>query len=140
MKAPRTYLPSSPHFFRPVKLAFAAGIVALLLLAWLFPAPLQEAADQTRVPNPARSAWFLLWMQELVSYSSLLVYLIAAIAAFFALLPWLPGTSPAQRAGWLPADQRLVNRVTLSVFAGIVVLTLIAMFFRGENWSLLVPF
>lgn len=140
MKELKGYLPSSPHFFRPVKLAFSGGILALLMLAWLIPAPLQEAADSTRVPNPARSAWFLLWMQELVSYSSLLVYLIAAVAIFFALLPWLPGSQPAERGRWLPADQRLVNRVTLAIFAGIVVLTLIAMFFRGENWSLLVPF
>lgn len=136
----KNYLPSSPYFFRPVKVAFAAGVAALLLLAWLIPAPLQEPADFARVPNPARSAWFLLWMQELVSYSSLLVYLIAAIAVFFALLPWLPGLKQAQRARWLPADQRLVNWVTLIAFLGIVALTVIAMFFRGENWSLVVPF
>lgn len=140
MKELKGYLPSSPHFFRPVKLAFAGGILALLLLAWLIPAPLQEAADSTRVPNPARSAWFLLWMQELVSYSSLLIYLIAAIAVFFAVLPWLPGSPPAERGCWLPSDQRLVNWTTLIVFAGIVVLTLIAMFLRGENWALVVPF
>jgi len=136
----KNYLPSSPYFFRPVKVAFAAVVAALLLLAWLFPAPLQEAADFARVPNPARSAWFLLWMQELVSYSSLMVYLIASIAVFFALLPWLPGLKPAQRACWLPSDQRLVNWVALLVFAGIVALTVIAMFFRGGNWSLVVPF
>jgi hypothetical protein len=140
MKETRTYLPSSPHFFRPVKLAFAAGIAALLLLAWLFPAPLQEAADFARVPNPARSAWFLLWMQELVSYSALLVYLIAAIALFFTLLPWLPGLKPAEHGRWLPSDQRPVNWATLLVFAGIVALTVVAMFFRGENWSLVAPF
>ncbi len=136
----KSYLPSSPYFFRPVKAAFAAGLAALLLLAWIFPAPLQEAADPARVPNPARSAWFLLWMQELVSYSSFLVYLMAVIAVFFALLPWMPGLRTVERARWLPPDQRLVNYVTLCVFAGIVTLTLIAMFFRGENWSLIVPF
>lgn len=140
MKETRIYLPSSPHFFRPVKLAFAAGVAALLLLAWFFPAPLQEAADFTRVPNPARSAWFLLWMQELVSYSALLVYLIAAIALCFALLPWLPGVRPAERGRWLPPDQRPVNWITLLVFTGIVVLTVVAMLFRGENWALVVPF
>lgn len=136
----KDYLRSSPHFFRRVKAAFVLALGLLLLLAWLVPAPLQEAADLARVPNPARSAWFLLWMQELVGYSSRLVYLIAALALFFAFLPWLPGTSPAQRARWLPPEQRLVNRVTVTVFAGIVLLTLVAMFFRGENWSLVVPF
>lgn len=136
----KNYLRSSPHFFRPVKIAFAFGVVVLLLLAWLFPAPLQVAADFGRVPNPARSAWFLLWMQELVSYSSALIYLIATLAIFFAGLPWLPKLSAAERARWLPADQRLVNWVTLVVFSGIIALTVIAMFFRGANWALIVPF
>jgi hypothetical protein len=136
----KNYLHSSPHFFRLIKVAFAAGVAALLLLAWLLPAPLQEAADFARVPNPARSAWFLLWMQELVSYSAAFVYLIVAIAIFFAVLPWLPVSAPAQSARWLPADQRLVNWLTLIVFVGIVALTVLAMYFRGENWSLVVPF
>lgn len=136
----KDFVPSSPHFFRPVKTAFALGLLALLLLAWLFPAPLQEAADLTRVPNPARSAWFLLWMQELVSYSAALVYLIAALAALFALLPWLPGTQPAQSARWLPGDQRGINRLTILTFLAIIVLTLVASFCRGENWSFVLPF
>lgn len=136
----KDYRPSSPYFFRPVKVAIATGVATLLLLAWLIPAPLQEAADFARVPNPARSAWFLLWMQELVSYASAYVYLIAVLAIFFATLPWHPWSRPAQTACWLPSDQRLVNWVTLIVFAGIVALTAIAMFFRGENWTLVVPF
>ena len=136
----KTYLRSSPYFFRLIKASFAAGIAALLLMAWFVPAPLQEAADFARVPNPARSAWFLLWMQELVSYSSAFVYLIAALAVFFTLLPWLPISLPAEKASWLPADQRLVSWLTLIVFVGIVALTVVAMFFRGGNWSLVVPF
>lgn len=136
----KIYLRSSPYFFRLIKAAFAAGVVALLLLAWYLPAPLQEAADFARVPNPARSAWFLLWMQELVSYASAFVYLIVALAVFFALLPWLPISLPAEKASWLPADQRLVSWLTLIVFVGIVALTVLAMFFRGENWALIVPF
>lgn len=136
----KTYLRSSPYFFRLIKASFAVGIATLLLMAWLVPAPLQEAADFARVPNPARSAWFLLWMQELVSYSSAFVYLIAALAVFFTLLPWLPISLPAEKASWMPADQRLVSWLTLIAFVGIVALTVVAMFFRGENWSLVVPF
>jgi hypothetical protein len=134
------YVRSSPYFFRLVKIAFTAGIAVLLLLAWLLPAPLQEAADVSRVPNPARSAWFLLWMQELVSYSADLVYLIVALAVFFAVLPWWPLSPPAASARWLPREQQLVTWITLIAFAGIVALTVLAMFLRGENWSLVVPF
>ncbi|MBE0598220.1 MAG: cytochrome B6 [Desulfuromonadales bacterium] len=133
------YLRSSPHFFRLIKAAFAAAVATLLLLAWFIAAPLQEAADFARVPNPSRSAWFLLWMQELVSYSSTLVYLIVAMALFFAALPWLAGR-PAAAARWFARDQRWINVATLVAFIGIVALTVVAMLFRGENWSLVWPF
>lgn len=133
------YVRSSPHFFRLVKRAFAAAVLLLLVLAWFIPAPLQEAADFARVPNPSRSAWFLLWMQELVSYSSTLVYLIVALALFFAALPWLAGR-PVTAARWFAGDQRWINLATLVVFFGIVALTVVAMLFRGENWSLVWPF
>lgn len=134
------YVKSSPYFFRLIKRAFYAICAALLLLAAVIPAPLQEAADFGRVPNPSKSAWFLLWTQELVSYSNYLVYLIVAMAVFFALLPWLPRTRPAEHARWFPADQRWVDLATLATFVLILVLTVIGLFFRGENWSFVLPF
>lgn len=134
------YLKSSPHFFRLIKWAFALGTLAVLLLAALLPAPLEEAADLGRVPNPSKSAWFLLWMQELVSYGNAWVYLIVALAVVYTLLPWLPGLPAVRRARWFPREQRLVNVLTLLVFLTILALTLVALVFRGENWSLVWPF
>jgi len=134
------HVQSSPFFFRLIKRTFVLGVVLLLLLAWLIPAPLETPADLGRVPNPSKSAWFLLWMQEMVSYSSALVYLIVLQAVFFTALPWLPRTLPAKQARWFPADQRLVNAVTLLNFAAILTMTAVGLFFRGENWSFVFPF
>jgi hypothetical protein len=135
-----TSIRSSPHFFRLIKRAFLLGWLLLLGLALLIPAPLEAPADMGRVPNPAKSAWFLLWMQELVSYSKYLVYLVGGMAIGLALLPWWPSTSKAEGARWLAKEQRLVNCLTLTVLGAIVTLTGIAMFFRGENWSFVLPF
>ncbi len=129
------YLKSSPYFFRIIKIAFVVLAIVLLVLAVFIPAPLQGPADISRVPNPSKSAWFLMWTQELVSYSSLMVYLILALGLFFLVLPWFPCSRSAERARWFPRDQRLVNVLTVLSFVGIVLLTVIAMFFRGENWS-----
>lgn len=134
------YIRSSPYFFRLIKRAFLLGLLLLLGLAFLIPAPLQTPADMGQVPNPVKSAWFLLWLQELVSYSKLLVYLVGAIAVCFAVLPWWPETSETVTARWLARERRLVNCLALAVFGAIVVLTAIAMLFRGENWSLVSPF
>ncbi len=136
----KNYVKSSPHFFRRIKLAFGAGLSLLLILALFIPAPLENPADIGLVPNPSKSAWFLLWTQELVSYSGLLVYLILLLGLVFCLLPWLPGNKPAERARWFPQEQRGVSLFTLLCFAAIVALTLVAMFFRGENLALVCNF
>ncbi len=134
------YVKSSPYFFRLIGIAMIVGVVGLIVLALLFPAPLQEPATLSVVPNPVKSAWFLLWMQELVSYSALLIYPVMAGALFFLLLPWLPLAAPSHRAVWFPRNQRLITGAASVVFLAIVILTLVAFFFRGENWSLVSPF
>ncbi|MDA3832764.1 MAG: selenite/tellurite reduction operon b-type cytochrome membrane protein ExtQ [Spirochaetales bacterium] len=134
------YVKSSPYFFRIVKISFAALIVVLLVLAFFIPAPLQGPADISHVPNPSKSAWFLMWTQELVSYTSLMVYLILGLGLVFILLPWLPISPNADQASWLGKDQKIVNVLALFSFFGIVLLTVVAMYFRGENWSFVFGF
>ena len=75
-----------------------------------------------------------------MSYGNAWVYLIVALAVVYALLPWLPGLPAVRRARWFPREQRLVNVLTLLVFLTILALTLVALVFRGENWSLVWPF
>ncbi len=134
------YVKASPYFFRIIKIAFAVTLLTLLVLAFFIQAPLQGPADISRVPNPSKSAWFLMWTQELVSYSSTLIYLVLGLGLFFLLLPWLPISPAAEQARWLSGEQRTVNLLTLSSFFAIVILTIVAMYFRGENWSFVFGF
>jgi len=136
----RGYVRSSPGFFRLIKVAMTLLILSLLVLAVLFPAPLQEPADIARVPNPVKSAWFLLWIQELVSYSKYLIYAVLALAAGLIMLPWLAGKGDREQAEWFNKEQSPVSVVTLLVFIAIGALTLIGMYFRGENWVFVLPF
>ncbi|SNB44800.1 selenite/tellurite reduction operon b-type cytochrome membrane protein ExtQ [Geobacter sp. DSM 9736] len=132
----RGYIRSSPRFFRLIRRSLSVFAMAVLLLGLVIPAPLQEQADIARVPNPVKSAWFLLWIQELVSYSKYLINLVLLSAVALFLLPWLPLSGPSEKARWLPPDQRAVSTATLSLFSVILLLTILAMFFRGANWSL----
>lgn len=134
------YIKSSPYFFRIIKISFATLILVLLALAFFIPAPLQGPADISHVPNPSKSAWFLMWTQELVSYSNLMIYLILGLGMTFLLLPWLPISSQADQARWLAKEQRIVNILVIISFFGICTLTVIAMYFRGENWSFVFGF
>ncbi len=127
------YVPSSPVFFGLIRRSMAAFVAALCALAALFPAPLQEPADIGKVPNPAKSAWFLLWIQELVGYSRNLVYAVVLVAAFFLALPY---TRWGGRDGDAGQSRRPVAALALAVFLAIVILTVVAYFFRGRDWAL----
>ena len=133
------YVPSSPHFFRPVRRSFWAGMALLLLMAALIPAPLEIAADPAHPPNPAKSAWFLLWIQELVSYDTLAIHAGLVLAGLLVALPWLP-FRPVENASWFQrAHGPLVVSVLLVCF-GLVALTVIGLFFRGSDWRLVSHF
>lgn len=136
----RGYVKSSPHFFRPVKIAFALTVLLLLALAFILPAPLQEQANLARVPNPVKSAWFLLWIQELVSYSKYLIYLVLALAVSFFALPWLALGAPPEGASWFARKRRVLDLLALAVFVAVLALTAVAMYFRGANWQFVAPF
>jgi hypothetical protein len=133
------YVKSSPHFFRPVGRAMLLGIAALLVLAALFPAPLETPADPAHAPNPAKSAWFLLWIQELVSYSTLAIYMAVALAAFLVALPWLP-LPKLEHARWLPREHRPLAVAVLAAAGLVITLTVVGLFLRGPDWRLVLPF
>jgi len=135
----KTYLKSSPHFFRLIKRSFCLCTALLLLLAALIPAPLQEPAKLSVEPNPVKSAWFLLWIQELVSYRVWLIYPVMLGGMLFVAMPWLIGRAP-ERAVWFGPRHRAIAVPVLIVFLGMLLLTLIGLFFRGENWAFVMPF
>lgn len=133
------YVRSSPHFFRLVKRALLFGLLALLLLAALVPAPLELPADPAHPPNPAKSAWFLLWIQELVSYRTQAIYAAVALAASLVLLPWLP-LRRLEHARWLPREHWPVTLPVLGAALLVLLLTIVGLWLRGPDWRLVLPY
>ena len=135
----RGHVDSSPHLFRPVTRAFLACTLVLLAGALLVPAPLEAPGDPARPPNPAKSAWFLLWLQELVSHGTAAIYLAVALFVLLLALPWLPLPAP-EEARWLARERRWLDLAALLACGFILGLTLVGLFLRGPDWRLELPF
>jgi len=130
------FVKSSPYFFRLISRSFWLLVSALLTLAALVPAPLQTAADPAFTPNPVKSAWFLLWIQELVSWSRFMIWPVMFLCAVCFLLPWLPGQVRVHHARWFPPGQRLISICTVVVTVTLLLLTITGLYFRGADWLL----
>jgi quinol-cytochrome oxidoreductase complex cytochrome b subunit len=127
------YVSSTPRLFRLVTLGFVWCVAVLLAAAIFVPAPLELAADPGHAPNPAKSAWFLLWIQELVSYSTSAIYLALFLVAMFVALPWMP-VPELERATWFPREHRSLAILVLAACAFVIALTLVGLFMRGPDW------
>jgi len=130
---------SSPYFFRPVTRAFLLCVAVLLALAVVIPAPLEAPADPAHPPNPAKSAWFLVWIQELVSYGNPAIYVAVALAVLLLSLPWWP-LRHLEQARWLPREHWPLAVVVLLASGLVLALTLVGLFLRGPDWRLVLPF
>ena len=130
------FVKSSPYFFRLISRSFWLLVAALLSLAALVPTPLQTAADPASTPNPVKSAWFLLWIQELVSWSRFMIWPVMLLCAVCFLLPWLPGQVRVHHARWFPPGQRLISICTVVVTVTLLLLTITGLYFRGADWLL----
>ncbi len=57
-----------PEVLFRVAVAIEIGIVALVCVALLWDAPLEQLADPMHTPNPAKAPWYFLGLQELLHY------------------------------------------------------------------------
>jgi len=129
-----------PHLLYRELLIALAVIVVLHVVSLVFMAPLEEMADPTRTPNPAKAPWYFLGLQELVSYSALVggVVVPTLLALALLILPYLDrGTSGSGR--WFAPERRIANTIFTAVAAAFVGLIVIGTFFRGPNWAWVWP-
>jgi quinol-cytochrome oxidoreductase complex cytochrome b subunit len=129
------------------------GTIALVgILSVFVRSPLEEPANPIITPNPAKAPWYFLWLQEIVTDTTVRIGSFTLNGAFLggvllpgALLflltawPWLD-RSPAGAAGeWFAASRRRQNIVFLLFVAAIVLLTVVGTFLRGPYWNFYWP-
>jgi quinol-cytochrome oxidoreductase complex cytochrome b subunit len=129
-----------PHLLVRELTIFVVVVAALLVLAFLFNAPLEEVANPNHPPNPAKAPWYFLGLQELVSYSAIIggVMIPTLIIAGLALVPFVD----RKKAGigvWFAKERSLANGLFLTFLIVMLILIIVGMYFRGPNWGFVTP-
>lgn len=143
---------SIPDLTRRIVLVLLATFVVVSVLPLFVRSPLEEPANPLVTPNPAKAPWYFLWLQELVTDTTLHigsvtingaliggVLIPAILVALLLAWPWLD-RSPAAAAGvWFARSRRTQNIVFLVFVALILGLTIVGTFLRGPYWNFYWP-
>jgi cytochrome b-561 len=141
-----------PDLVRRAAVSVLGTFAVISVLASFVRSPLEEAANALVTPNPAKAPWYFLWLQEIVTDTTVTIGSFTINGAFLGgvilpglllgLLtawPWLD-RSPAEAAGvWLHRSRRLQNTVFLVAVLVIVLLTIVGTVLRGPSWQLYWP-
>jgi quinol-cytochrome oxidoreductase complex cytochrome b subunit len=135
-----TRVPAWPHLLARELLVLIAVLVVVTAASVLFDAPLEDIADATRTPNPAKAPWYFLGLQELVHYSAFVGGVVIPLGSILVLI-LLPYVDSAQRGVgvWFSRERALANTLFGLAALAVIVLTLIGTFFRGPNWDWVWP-
>jgi quinol-cytochrome oxidoreductase complex cytochrome b subunit len=145
-------VPSSPNLTVRLTVVTIATLAASILLTLIVRAPLEEAANPAVTPNPAKAPWYFLWLQELVTLTTIHIgsftingaliggiILPGVLVLAAVLLPYFE-RSPLQSVGvWLPKARKWQNTIFIAIVVLILVLTFVGTFMRGPYWQLFWP-
>ena len=143
---------TSPHLIRRIALVFLVTTVITLVLAFLSPAPLEEPANPSVTPIPAKAPWYFLWLQELIAITTIKIGSITVsgaliggilVSGFLLLLaaawPFLD-KSPREAIGvWFHKSRKIQNSVFLFICVAITALIIIGVYLRGPYWNFYWP-
>ena len=114
-----------------VKTETAAALIvltALILIAIVLPAPLGPIADLPMLPSQTQAPWFFLWVQALLRSLPPVVAGVLIPIGLLALLisiPYLIDRRTSGVAVWFNQPGRVAQIVAITIFLGLIVLTII---------------
>ncbi|MFN8061755.1 MAG: cytochrome b N-terminal domain-containing protein [Vicinamibacterales bacterium] len=152
LETPDLSVNAVPDLTRRAAIVTLGTIAAISMLAVFLRSPLEEPANALVTPNPAKAPWYFLWLQEIVTLTTIKlgsftvngafvggVILPGLLVGLMGAWPWLD-RSPAAAAGvWFPQTRRAQNLTFLVIALVVVLLTLVGTFCRGPYWQLYWP-
>lgn len=143
---------ASPNLTRRIWLVSLATIVLTVVLALVFGAPLEAPANPSVTPNPAKAPWYFLWLQEIVTITTIKlgfftingaliggVILPGLLVMLGVAWPYVDKSGLGSVGVWMSRERRVQNSIFLAVCIVIAILTIIGTFLRGPYWGFYWP-
>lgn len=143
---------SSPNLTRRLTVVMMLAMAVASLLTIFFSAPLEETANPSITPNPAKAPWYFLWLQELVTDTTLKIgsftingalvggiILPGVLVAAAILWPYFDKSTRRSTGVWFAKERRRQNIVFLLIVLAILVLTVVGTYLRGPYWNFYWP-
>jgi quinol-cytochrome oxidoreductase complex cytochrome b subunit len=139
-REPEDTVSTWPHLLYRELLFSLIVISILLIFSVFFNAPLEEIANPSKTPNPAKAPWYFLGLQELVHYSAFWggVVVPALVVILLIGIPYLDRTKTGVGI-WFSRDRKLAIILFTLLMALIIIVTIIGTFFRGPDWAWIWP-
>jgi quinol-cytochrome oxidoreductase complex cytochrome b subunit len=152
IEAPDLTVNGVPDLTRRALIVTLGTFAVVSILACLIASPLEEPANPLVTPNPAKAPWYFLWLQEIVTDTTIKLGSFTINGAFIggvilpgllvaALIgwPWLDRSGRESVGVWFAASRRRQNLVFLLILLAIVVLMIVGTFMRGPYWNFYWP-
>lgn len=143
---------SSPNLTRRLLAVALITVTVVALLGVFVGAPLEEAANPRVTPNPAKAPWYFLWLQELVTDTTIRIggftvngalvggiLLPGLLVLLLGVWPYLDKSPLASVGVWFAKERRRQNMIFLAIVLFILVFTIIGTFLRGPYWKFYWP-
>ena len=131
---PGPQLMTYPHLLIREAIAFQVLVIAMVLAALFWDAPLEQLANPLLTPNPAKAPWYFLGLQELLHFfppfvAGILIPTLVVIA--LVIIPYFNLNIEGGPIWTMPSGRHRIVLVTI-----VAVLALLAFF---DAWTIFVP-
>ena len=152
LEAPDLTVNAVNDLVRRIAIVVLGTIAIVGMLAVFVPSPLEEPANALVTPNPAKAPWYFLWLQEIVTITTVKigkftingaflggVILPGILVTLLTIWPWLDRSAASGAGLWFAGDRKKQNAVFLGICLFILVLTVVGTFMRGPYWHFYWP-
>jgi cytochrome b-561 len=143
---------SIPDLARRAAIVVLGTIAVVGILSVFVRSPLEEPANSLITPNPAKAPWYFLWLQEIVTDTTIRiggftingaflggVLLPGVLVALLTAWPWLDRSPVAVAGVWFAKSRRRQIAVFLAIVLAVALLTVVGTLLRGPYWHFYWP-